>query len=81
MFEVDIIAFDPTHQELVFCEVKTRTASNFGHPSQAINWKKHRSLLKVADKYCQHHPEFQDFRFDVITVSPERIEHFINITG
>lgn len=78
--EIDIVAFDPVHQELVFCEVKTRSQSNFGHPSEAVNWKKKRAWHKTACLYLQYHPTTSDIRFDIITISPKEIFHYENVT-
>ena len=44
--EIDIIAQD--NQEIVFIEVKTRTNTNYGKPSEAINKVKLRHMCKVA---------------------------------
>lgn len=78
--EIDIIAFDPRFQELVFVEVKTRASSEFGNPSTAVTKQKVLSLQKVAKKYLKQCKLTYDYRFDTIAVLPESIEHFKNIT-
>lgn len=77
--EVDIIATDATG-ELVFVEVKTRSTSQFGHPSVAVTPLKIKSLQQVARAYLREHPGYDSYRFDVISVLPDEIEHFQNVT-
>ena len=47
--EIDIIAKDKN--ELVFIEVKTRTNSKFGRPSEAINFGKKKHLYHSIEYY------------------------------
>lgn len=75
-----MIALDTVRQEIVFVEVKTRKSTVFGHPSQAVNDKKLRSLKKVAYMWLKKSNLAKDFRFDIISVLPGKIEHFENIT-
>ncbi len=79
--ELDIVALDKTQQEIVFIEVKTRTKTSYGHPSQAINWRKQRNLKQAAIAWLKSQHRQQDFRFDLITITAGKIEHFENITG
>jgi putative endonuclease len=78
--EIDIIAFDTKSQELVFVEVKTRSSAGFGHPSKAVTKAKIFSLQKVARMFCKQYQVAFDYRFDTISVLPNAIEHFKNIT-
>ena len=78
--EVDIIALDTTSNELVFVEVKTRTTAYFGDPSQAVSSKKIRSMQLVAREYMHQRHWVGEFRFDVLAVLPNSIEHFENVT-
>ncbi len=78
--EVDIVAIDPVTDELVFCEVKTRTTNFFGDPSLAVNRKKIQSMQVVAREFIRKSGVKQDFRFDVIAVLPDEIEHYENVT-
>ena len=65
--EIDIIALDKDC--IVFVEVKTRTQSFCGLPSEAVNRKKKRQLYKVAEYFIYlHHWEDKKVRFDVIEV-------------
>jgi putative endonuclease len=78
--EVDIVAFDTGVQEIVFVEVKTRSTQWYGSPSSAVDWKKMRSLRFVAKTYCRMKNLTQDYRFDIITVLPGKIDHYHNIS-
>ena len=79
-FEVDIIARDQVTDELVFIEVKTRKTTYFGEPSQAVHKQKLRSLERVAQRFLKESNLANDYRFDIISVLPTKIEHFQNIT-
>lgn len=78
--EIDIIAFDRNNHELVFVEVKKRNSGIWGHPSQAVNWKKRRNLYTAARAYLRQQKLDYDYRFDIIAVTINKIEHFENIT-
>ena len=74
------MALDRQHNELVFIEVKTRTDQAFGTPDEAVDHKKLRSLEKIAAIYRRTKHLTTDYRFDIITVLPGRIEHYQNVT-
>lgn len=70
--EIDIIAREEL--TLVFCEVKTRSGVQFGHPLEAISDRKIRRLRRLAlrwlDERSIHAPVV---RFDVVgIVQPQR---------
>lgn len=67
--EVDIIVYDKIKEELVFCEVKTRSNVKYGNPSEAVNKQKQNNIIKVA-KYYSYKRKLKDvpIRFDVIEV-------------
>ena len=48
--EIDIVAAEPGDRgaTLVFCEVKCRTGTGFGHPLEAITFAKMRTLRQLA---------------------------------
>lgn len=79
-YELDIIALDPQHDEIVFVEVKTRGSTFFGNPSSAVNRHKLRSLNRAARQYLRTTGLRNDYRFDIISVTPEGVEHFENVT-
>ena len=65
--ELDIVAND--HGTLVFCEVKTRRSSRYGHPSEAITQVKLAHLRTAALLWLgTHRTRFSGIRFDVISI-------------
>ncbi|HEX9817874.1 MAG TPA: YraN family protein [Patescibacteria group bacterium] len=78
--EIDLIALDKRFQEIVFVEVKTRQTSFYGNPSQAVNRAKLRSLQFVAHRYLYARGLRNLYRFDIIAVTPQGVEHFENVT-
>ncbi len=67
-------------ETLIFCEVKSRSTSFFGDPSRAVSTKKLKSMQVVAREYLRTHHWVGEYRFDVIAVLPDEIEHFENVT-
>ncbi|MCZ2824103.1 MULTISPECIES: YraN family protein [unclassified Modestobacter] len=80
--ELDIVARDG--QALVFCEVKTRTGTGFGHPAEAVTAGKRRRLRVLARAWLAAHDQrAPDLRFDVVGVhvpssGPARVTHLRN---
>lgn len=64
--EIDIIARDG--ETLVFVEVKTRESIEYGHPFEAVNWRKKRKIEKVALLYLKRLKEIPSCRFDVVSI-------------
>lgn len=66
--EIDIIVKDK-EETIVFVEVKTRTTSEYGNPSEAVDRNKIQHILKTA-KYFLHSTKMENktMRFDVIEV-------------
>lgn len=65
--ELDIVARDG--DVLVVCEVKTRSGTGFGAPSEAVTWAKQRQVRKLARAWLAEHPVgLADIRFDVVGV-------------
>jgi putative endonuclease len=65
--ELDIVARDG--DALVFCEVKTRRGTGFGHPVEAVTAIKQRRLRVLAQRWLAAHDEHApDLRFDVVGV-------------
>ncbi len=65
--EIDIIA--RLGKKLCFCEVKTRTSSQFGGPFESITLNKMKRLTRAAKIYlmnCGSH--YDEYQFDVIGV-------------
>ena len=79
--EIDLIAVQG--RTVVFIEVKTRTAHDAGHPSEAVDEPKQRRIIQTALAYLKRHDLLEcSARFDIIAVTwPESgkrpaIEHF-----
>ena len=71
--EIDIVARDGAY--LVFAEVKYRTNLCCGHPLEAVNEKKQRSICKCALYYMQKNGlEHFPVRFDVVAITGEKVD-------
>lgn len=70
--ELDIIAFEG--EVLVFCEVKTRTATTFGDPAEAVSTAKARRIRHLALRWLDEQRVrgqtrfWAELRFDVVSV-------------
>jgi putative endonuclease len=54
---------------VAFVEVKGRRGSGYGHPLEAITWKKRREIAAVALWWTQRHGEPElSYRFDAVAV-------------
>ena len=71
--ELDVIARDHDGT-LVFCEVKTRSSTLFGEPSEAVGIAKARRIRRLALRWLELHPSSRgaELRFDVISVVRRR---------
>lgn len=67
-YEMDIIAFDPQSDEMVFVEVKTRSSGVWGRPEDAIDYKKIRRCVIAADYYMRSRNLNYPVRFDVFAI-------------
>lgn len=84
--ELDLVARQG--DEVVFVEVKTRTARTYGYPEEAVHAGKLRHIVAAAEVYrTRERRANQPFRIDVISVEPARglrlpkITHLRNVTG
>lgn len=65
--EADLIALDGT--VIVFIEVKTRAGAATGSPFEAVDRRKQRQLVRIANYYLSRHRlHGRDARFDVVGV-------------
>ncbi|MGY2085622.1 YraN family protein [Blastococcus sp. SYSU DS0539] len=65
--ELDVVARD--RDALVFCEVKTRRGTGYGHPVEAVTPAKQRRLRVLAQRWLAAHDEHApEVRFDVVGV-------------
>ena len=81
--EIDIVAKDCSKKEIVFVEVKTRTSTSYGFPSDAVDLNK-KTHLKSCIEFYIYKNKLQNFfvRVDVIEVFVEKdvkINHFKQI--
>jgi len=59
----------------VFCEVKTRTSTAFGHPVEAITPAKRLRLRRLARRWLDEHDRRPtELRFDVACVLAGRLD-------
>lgn len=65
--EVDLIVVEG--EALAFVEVKSRAATEFGRPAEAVHFRKRRKLEQLAILYCrQKKIEPPQIRFDIFEV-------------
>jgi putative endonuclease len=80
--EIDLVAFRPRDEMVVFVEVKTRTSDRYTEPYGAVDAAKQRKLRKTAAHYLAAKARDRDVshRFDVVSITagpdgPPRVEH------
>ena len=64
--EIDIVA--EIAEFLVIVEVKTRSSTAYGNPEQAVDFRKQRLLVNMADSYIRKYNIHKETRFDVLSV-------------
>ena len=76
--EVDLIAL--YGDLLVFIEVKTRSSTQYGNPSDAVDYSKQRKYVLLCESYLLLHKEYKNkcVRFDVVEVLNGEINHIEN---
>ena len=74
--EIDIIAKDK--ETLVFVEVKYRKNNTYGTPAEFVTKTKQSKVIKTALCYIKKNGIKSDFRFDVISICGNEIEHIPN---
>ncbi|HZM31465.1 MAG TPA: YraN family protein [Acidimicrobiales bacterium] len=72
--ELDLVVASP--DELVFCEVKTRSSDRFGLPAEAVTAVKQRRVRRLAARFLAEAGGAggRSLRFDVASVVGERVE-------
>ncbi len=81
--DIDIVASDEWGRQLVFVEVKTRSADTLINPAMAVDREKIDSLRKAAHVYVKQMRTDAELRFDIISivmpkVGEAEIEHIEN---
>ena len=71
--EIDIIGIEDTC--LIFFEVKARESGKAGTGAEAVNWRKQRTICRVADYYRFEHgiSEFAEMRYDCVAIDEGKI--------
>ncbi|MDQ3389380.1 MAG: YraN family protein [Gemmatimonadota bacterium] len=65
--EIDLVA--RRGEVVAFVEVKTRGGLGFGHPLEAITWKKRREIQQVAAAWVDRFGQAGEvYRFDAVSV-------------
>ena len=65
--EIDLVA--RRGEVVAFVEVKTRAGRGYGHPLEAITWKKRREIGQVASAWIDRFGRDGDvYRFDAVAV-------------
>ncbi|MBU0578258.1 YraN family protein [Patescibacteria group bacterium] len=83
--EIDLIAYDPVSDEIVFIEVKTRRSQAYGYPEEAVDQDKVEKIMTVGRTWLEEKDKVDVFwRIDIIAIelnyTPPKIEQFKNIT-
>lgn len=82
--EIDIVALSPK-QEVVFCEVKTRSSLYYGDPFESVTPEKALRLQHLALAWLAMHQRLGgDYRIDVISIVISRaggftLEHHVGV--
>lgn len=77
--EIDLIFKDKN--EIVFCEVKTRSNEYLGEPWRQVGFSKQRQLIKTANAYIRKMDVYDEARFDIVSIILNekrcKVEHII----
>lgn len=75
--EIDIIALDKDY--IVFIEIKTRTSTEYGLPSEAVTERKMKHIYRTAQWFLYSRKlEKENVRIDVIEVYNKENKYLIN---
>lgn len=78
-WEVDLIMWDASSQEVVFVEVKTRQSGRFAPAAMAVSRHKLSKMTRIADIFLEKIQWDGAYRFDVVTVLPGKIDHLVGV--
>lgn len=65
---------------LHFIEVKYRSSDYHGHPEEAVNKKKIKTLLRCIEAFLYLHPQYDDFRLDILSITEKEgkeVQYFL----
>ena len=75
--ELDIIARQGDC--IVFVEVRSRADDEHGDAIETIDHKKQARIARVAERYLlERSPAFEEVRFDVVTLTGDRLELYVD---
>ncbi|SDB27841.1 YraN family protein [Eubacterium oxidoreducens] len=76
--EIDLIGLEK--KILAFIEVKYRSSGCYGDPTCAVNYKKRRTICRVASYFRMTHPWLSSYqcRFDIVAITPSQIVLYRN---
>lgn len=74
--ELDIVA--RIGETMVFVEVKTRSTSFFGDPSEAVSSAKQKRIIQAANDYLDKNEIELEARFDVISIVTSAKEQILD---
>ncbi|MCM1183162.1 MAG: YraN family protein [Roseburia sp.] len=76
--EIDLIGRDGEY--LVFFEVKYRRTDGRGAPAEAVDYRKQRTICRVADYYRMTHRigDAEAVRYDVVAICGEELTWYRN---
>ncbi|RYY56436.1 MAG: YraN family protein [Chitinophagaceae bacterium] len=66
-YELDVVALKAG--VLHFVEVKTRVESPFGHPEDAVGYKKFSRLKSAAQAYINQQPGYRWIQYDILAIT------------
>jgi putative endonuclease len=70
--EIDLIAY--YEEKLIFVEVKTRRATDYGEPEDFVDWKKEKQLEFASSVYIERKKHQGEIRFDIVAIVFENKE-------
>ena len=80
--EIDIIARENSSGYIIFIEVKFRTNEKFGLPREAVDFSKQQKIIRIAKHFiAENNLHDNDFRFDVIEILGNKLNHIENAFG
>lgn len=80
--EIDLIAYDPTEQMMVFVEVKTRARSSTAYPIEtSVDARKRRCLRRAIAAWTIKHDYDGPGRIDVLCVSGDKVLKHVQDLG
>lgn len=77
--EIDLIAL---HEScLVFIEVRARRQLGYGSAVDSINYRKQQKIIKTAQDFLQHHPDYAEYemRFDVMSIDYSHLGQLVRL--